>query len=305
MQCELIHSIYRDDIAMFKKMLSPLFFAIVATSLCACGASVDEYKKFSQAGRTYSLALEGLLVKSAEINVDRTSEDLLTEDISGSNVTKDRYNSLSSENKLTLKSVNRLITQTRLLRYYFSKLEDLASSNSPDTASNSTKNIVDSISKLSGGLRAEEPILKSFIPSIAKISISAQIRQTLRKELELRGKVILEALEIQEVLISELSRTIEVDTRSITDSREIRYVIPPIISKTLIVNPSEWVNLRRATLTSSNTVIELTEASQSLTEFKSVFKAILEDKLTSARIDSFIKEADEFIKIVEKNKPVK
>jgi hypothetical protein len=289
---------------LFKKILSSLLIT-VTTSLCACGASIDEYKKFSQAGRTYSVALEGLLVKSAEITVDRTSEDLLTEDVSQNNITKDRYNSLSRENKLTLKSVRKLITQTRLLRSYFSKLEDLANSNSPNSASNSTKNIVDNISELSGGLKSEASALKSFIPSIVKISISSQIRQTLRNELELRGKTILEALEIQEILISELSRTIDVDIRSITDSREIRYVIPPIVSKTPVANPDEWVTLRRSTLTSSNTIIELVEASQSLAEFKSVFKAILEDKLTSARIDSFIKEADEFIKIVEKNKPAK
>jgi NPH3 family len=290
---------------MLKKVLSSLFFALVTTSLCACGASVDEYKKFSQAGRTYSLALEGLLVKSAEITIDRTSEDLLTQDISGTDVTKAEYNSLSRDNKKTLKSVDRLITQTRLLRSYFSKLEDLASSNSSNSASNSTKSIVDSISKLSSGLKKEDQTLNGFIPSIVKISISSQIRQALRNELELRGNAILESLEIQEVLISALSRTIDVDTRSIADSRELRNVIPPITSKNPIANPDEWINLRRATLTSSNTIIELTEASQSLSEFKSVFKAILEDKLTSARIDSFIKEADEFIKIVEKNKPMK
>ncbi len=156
---------------------------------------------------------------------------------------------------------------------------------------------------MSGGLK-EDPVLRGFVPSIVKISISSQIRQTLRNELELRGKTILEALEIQEVLIAELSRTIDVDIRSITSSRETRSVIPPIVSKTPIANPSEWVSLRKSTLTASKTVMELTEASQSLTEFKSVFKAILEDKLTSARIDSFIKEADEFIKIVEKNRAV-
>jgi hypothetical protein len=279
----------------------PSLLLLIATSfLYACGASNDEYKKFSKAGQVYAIALEKLLVKSAEISINSTSEDLIKQDPSV-NITATTYALLSKKDKATLKTSRRIITQTRLLKSYFIKLEELASSDLPDSASTSTKSIVDNISKLSGSIN-EERGFTSFIPSTVKISISSRIRQALKNELNLRGSTILEALEIQEDLILALRKTINLDMQSIVESRELRFVVPPITSTNPVKDPDEWIKLRQDILTSDNTINELSEASQSLTEFKNVFKAILEDKLTNARIESFLKEADDFIKIVEKNK---
>jgi hypothetical protein len=286
---------------MLRKISSSILLGLM-TTLCACGASIDEYKNLSKAGQMYSLALENLLIKSGQITIDRTSEDLLVEDISRNNITRSRYFESSKETKLTLKSLQRLITQTRLLKSYFNQLEILANSDSAVTASSRATSIGGNISKLSGNIKNQEVILKDFIPSFVKISISANIRQSLRNELSIRGKTILEALEIQEKLISALREQINSDVMLIAEAREARNVVPPIISVTPIGNPDEWIKLRRDTLTYNQTINELTEASQSLNEFKDLFKAILEDKVTSARIESFLKETDDFIKIVEKNK---
>jgi hypothetical protein len=279
----------------------PSLFLLIATSfLYACGASTDEYKKFSKAGQLYAIALEKLLVKSAEISINKTSEDLIKQDPSV-NITAATYARLSEKDKATLKASRRIITQTRLLKSYFIKLEELASSDLPDSANTSTKSIVDNISKLSGSINKERGFT-SFIPSTVKISISSGIRQALKNELSLRGLTILEALQIQEELILTLRNTINLDMQSIVESRELRFVVPQITSTNPVKDPDEWIKLRQAILTSDNTINELSEASQSLTEFKNVFRAILEDKLTNARIESFLKEADDFIKIVEKNK---
>lgn len=286
---------------MIKKISSSILLALM-TTLCACRSSIDEYKNLSKAGQMYSLALENLLIKYGQVTIDRTSELLLIQDISGTNVTSSRYDELSQQNKLTLESLKRLIVQTRLLKSYFDRLSILANADSPATDSSRAASIGNNISKLSGNIKNEGTILKDFTPSIVKISISANIRQSLRNELSMRGKTILEALEIQEKLISILREQIDSDVKSIAESREIRNVIMPITSTTLIKNPDEWIKIRRDSLTYNQTANELTQASQSLTEFKDLFKAILEDKVTSARIDSFLKETDDFIKLVEKNK---
>jgi hypothetical protein len=270
--------------------------------LCSCGASVDEYKSLSQAGQKYSEALERLLIKSGKITIDLTSENLIIEDISGSNITFARYSSLSKPDKSTLASLQRNIAQVRLLKSYFKQLELLANSDSPVTASSRAASIGSNISQLTGVMKRQDVLLKNFVPSVVKISISANIRQSLRNELTLRGKTILEALEIQEQLVGFVRGTIDANIAQISEFRESRDVVMPITSTTPIRNPDEWINLRRDTLTYSQTVNELTEASQSLTEFKDLFKAILEDKVTSARIESFLKETDDFIKLVENNK---
>ncbi len=270
--------------------------------LCSCGASVDEYKNLSQAGQKYAEALEGLLIKSGKITIDRTSEDLLIEDISGNNITFSRYSSLSKQDKADLASSQRIITQVRLLKSYFKQLEMLANSDSPATASSRAASIGSNISKVTGVMKEQDVLLKNFVPSVVKISISANIRQSLRNELTLRGKTILEALEIQEELVGFLRAKIDSNMKQIATSREIRDVVPPITAITPIRDPEEWIKLRRDTLTYSQTISELTEASQSLTEFKHLFKAILEDKVTSARIESFLKETDDFIKLVENSK---
>ena len=272
------------------------------TTLCACGANVDEYKNLAKAGQMYSLALENLLIKRGQVTIDLTSESLLAQDMTKTKVTKRTYGELSIENKRTLQSLKRLIVQTRLLKSYFTQLSILANSNSPATDSSKAASIGNNISKWSGNIKNQNTILKDFIPSIVKISISNNIRQSLRTELSMRGKTILEALEIQEKLISILRQEIDSDADLIAQARESRNVMLPIISETSIANPDEWIKLRRDTLTYNQTVNELTQASQSLTEFKDLFKAILEDKVTIARIDSFLKETDDFIKLVEKNK---
>ncbi len=286
---------------MSNKIFSSILLALM-TTLCACGASVDEYKNLAKAGQMYSLALENLLIKRGQLTIDLTSESLLAQDTTKTKVTEETYGELSIENKLTLQSLQRLIVQTRLLKSYFTQLSILANSNSPVTDSSRAASIGNNISKWSGDIKNHETILKDFIPSIVKISISNNIRQSLRTELSMRGETILEALEIQEKLISRLRKRIDSDAELISEARESRNVMLPITNETPIANPDEWIKLRRDTLTYNQTVNELTQASQSLTEFKELFKAILEDKLTSARIDSFLKETDDFIKLVEKNK---
>jgi hypothetical protein len=285
------------------KIAPSILVTTIAVLLSACGASVDEYKNLSQAGQLYSDALERLLIKSGQITIDRTSEDLLVEDISGNNITKTRYGTLSRQDKLNLASLQRIITQVRLLKSYFKQLEILANSDSPSTASSRATNIGNNIAKLSGMMKSQDVLLKNFVPSVVRISVSANLRQALRTELGIRGKTVLEALEIQETLVGILRETINSNMSAIAESREIRYVVPPITSPTEIGNPEAWIKLRRDTLTYNQTVNELTEASQSLAEFKSLFKAVLEDKVTSARIESFLKETDDFIKLVERNKP--
>jgi hypothetical protein len=285
------------------KIATPILLTTLALLLSACGASIDEYKNLSQAGQLYSDALERLLIKSGQITIDRTSEDLLVEDISPSNITIKRYGASSRQDKLNLASLQRIITQVRLLKSYFKQLEILANSDSPATASLRATNIGNNIAKLSGTMKIQDVLLKNFAPSVVRISISANLRQALRTELSIRGKTVLEALEIQETLVGILRETINSNTSAIAESREIRYVVPPITSTTEIGNPEAWIKLRRDTLTYNQTVNELAEASESLTEFKSLFKAVLEDKVTSARIESFLKETDDFIKLVEKNKP--
>jgi hypothetical protein len=285
------------------KIATSILITTLAVLLSACGATIDEYKNLSQAGQLYSDALERLLIKSGQITIDRTSEDLLVEDISGNNITTTRYGASSRQDKLNLASLQRIITQVRLLKSYFKQLEILANSDSPATASSRATNIGNNIAKLSGTMKNQDALLKNFVPSVVKISVSGNLRQALRNELSIRGRTVLEALEIQETLVEIQRETIKSNIATIAESREIRYVVPPITSPTEISNPEAWIKLRRDTLTYNQTVNELTEASQSLTEFKSLFKAVLEDKVTSARIESFLKETDDFIKLVEKNKP--
>ncbi len=285
------------------KIARSILLTTLAVWLSACGASIDEYKNLSQAGQLYSDALERLLIKSGQITIDRTSEDLLVEDISGNNITTSRYGTLSRQDKLNLASLQRIITQVRLLKSYFKQLEVLANSDSPATASSRATNIGNNIAKLSGTMKSQDVLLKNFSPSIVRIAVSANLRQALRTELSIRGKTVLEALEIQETLVGILRETINSNIAAIAESREIRYVVPPITNTNEIGNPEAWIKLRRDTLTYNQTVNELTEASQSLTEFKSLFKAVLEDKVTSTRIDYFLKETDDFISLVEKNKP--
>ncbi len=285
------------------KIARSILLTTLAVWLSACGASIDEYKNLSQAGQLYSDALERLLIKSGQITIDRTSEDLLVEDISGNNITTSRYGTLSRQDKLNLASLQRIITQVRLLKSYFKQLEVLANSDSPATASSRATNIGNNIAKLSGTMKSQDVLLKNFSPSIVRIAVSDNLRQALRTELSIRGKTVLEALEIQETLVGILRETINSNIAAIAESREIRYVVPPITNTNEIGNPEAWIKLRRDTLTYNQTVNELTEASQSLTEFKSLFKAVLEDKVTSTRIDYFLKETDDFISLVEKNKP--
>nr|WP_236116979.1 hypothetical protein [Hassalia byssoidea] len=109
-------------------------------------------------------------------------------------------------------------------------------------------------------------------------------------------------LTIQEELLKALSNSLEKEIAIIQLSQEERLVIQPLVQPELVSNEDEWIATRKHILTMQMRSKELTEASEALGEFKSVFKDFVEGKLSIKKLNNFFNNIDAFLAILEENK---
>ena len=293
-----------------KLALKALAIASLGASLVACDASFEEYQKFATAGKEYANALDTLLVTSGNYFVDAQSEQLLRDDLGDANLgelNKDRIDYLQSNENADrwLLLIGQMRQHTALIRRYFMALENLAISDTPAQAQQTTDNIFKQLNTLSTDIRGNplvsEP-LSSALSQIPQIILSEKIEGALKEELEQRKEAIYRELTIQELVLQLLTIQLRNDLKIIRDNQDHRLLLQPYVASEPIANSDEWIVKRRNLRTMTTSLEALNNASQSSQAFKESFRLLLEDKFTVGRANALLSDIDSLLNVAEELK---
>jgi hypothetical protein len=280
---------------------------MLLTLTAGCKPS-KEYANLAQAGTKYGVAIDNLLVATGNIEIDATSERLLS-DAALSKLSLAQYRSVSTEDEKLLELIARLRQHVKLLSRYFGLLYQLATSDAPDRArtaiGNGSSGVIGNLNAIgtrlrgSGFLTGDAAVAAGPITSLV---VSGIIRGALRDELTARQITIRRELELQERLLKALSDRIQHDLKITQDIREQRLVIEPLTSGKPIASPDQWVSNRRSVLTMKLTADQLQTASDDVKKLREAFEDLISGKLTLDRVDSLVADFDSLLTIGEKLK---
>ena len=287
---------------MIKNLTKTVGLVVVIAALASGCRSNTEYKKLTEAGNKYTLAVNQLLTTAGDIRIDATSEQLLKDDRI-SNRSVDNYTKLSQVDRDRLKVLNDIRIHNQLLQAYFSKLQELAHSDAPEQTKKEIDGIANNLNSIGKKLQGTNLIAnKAVFQGVANIIVDSQIRGAMREELEKRNKTILQELTIQQEILNALGDSMQQDVALIKSAQEQRLVIRPLIQPEPIVQQDEWIQTRKKILTMDRKIAELRQASTALGEFKDIYQASVQGKLSIARINGVLQDMDSFLALIEKNK---
>jgi len=276
----------------------PLVACALAISGCA---SAQPYAEFAKAGTAYSGALDKLLVAAGNVQLDKTSETL----ISLHDVSPPKLEDVEKKNKLDedrLKLIGDLRTHARLLAKYFAALADLATTDAPDRAAASTKTAFENLNNFSKSVSSSTVVSQPEAgASLTKLVVGGAIRAELRAELEARKDAIRQELLLQDALIKTLASQIGSGLESSNKNRMTRLVIEPLTApkKLSREEKDQLVIDRRGILSASTTVAELGEATKAVASLRQSFEALVEGRLTLAGINSLLADVDAVVSVAE------
>ncbi len=202
--------------------------------------------------------------------------------------------------------------QSALLGSYFAKLNELATSDSPDQAATAAEKIGDGLKTITDNLGPQavqaklisDGTLSQVFSTLGKLIVSSEIRGALRSELDQRKDTIEKALALQTLLLDELAKQLQDDVAFTQQLREERQVIAPYIQASPIANSEEWINNRRGILTMKTSVAQLSSARAVSEDMQSAFSSLTSNKLTVARATAVLFDIDSLLAIIKdlKNK---
>ncbi len=284
------------------------FFLVSVILFAGCTKSRKEFANLAQAGTTYAVALDNLLVATGNIAIDTNSERLLQDDAL-SNQTIEQYRKISNEDEKLLETIKQLRQHVQLLSRYFGLLYELGTSDAPDRAQkaigNETTGVVGNLNKVGSQLRGSGLVtggVADAVGPITNVIVSGLIRKALKDELNARKDTIQQELLLQEQLLKVLSERITADLTITQTTREQRLVIDPLTSSTAITNPDGWITNRRSVLTMKLTAEQLKTASDDVKKLREAFEDLASGKLTLDRVNSLLTDFDALLTITEKLK---
>lgn len=275
-------------------------FAVIAVLTSGCGYS-KEYRKLTEAGNKYTIAVEELLVVASKLQLDSSSERILHDDrIINQSVTQ--YQKISNQDREILQTIDDIRSHNRLLQKYFNKLEELATSDAPSEAQQEIEYISNNINSISFKIQKSRLFTnrsQGLLKKITNIPVHSQIKGAIRKELEKRNQTILRELTLQREMLKELGGFMNHRSEEIKQAQEIRLIIRPLIANKRIEDENKWIEQRRKIFLIDRQMAELTNASKILDEFKDIFQASVQGKINSRRLNNTLKDIDSLLVLLE------
>jgi hypothetical protein len=270
-----------------------ILFAVVATLSTGCRYQ-KEYGKITEAGNQYATAVDKLLDKAGHLEADSTAEQLLDSD-KLVNQTDEQYHDVKKGTEKRLKLIAGMRNHNQLLQRYFQKLRQLARSNAPEQIQAEIDGIVGNIQTISSSFDD-----KGIIGRVGKLVIDSKIDGALRKELEKRDNTILKELTIQQDMLEKLKGSMEQDLEVIKSLREKRLLINPLIDEKPIEDGDAWIEEYKQMLLLDQRIVEISNASEALDQFKGIYKASVEGKINSETLNNALEDIGTFLALLDK-----
>nr|VFJ46489.1 MAG: hypothetical protein BECKDK2373B_GA0170837_101341 [Candidatus Kentron sp. DK] len=272
-----------------------LVVPLVGILLAGCvGAPTNEYTAFAQAGAGYAAAVDKLLTSAGVAQVDSTSWALVMgkED---SGVDDRNYTGSMEADRARLEKISRLRVHAKLLARYFGHLESLATSDAPEKTKTAIEGVVAGLNTLSLTL----PDSASVLPAFGKLAVDMKIRAALKEELNTRKDVIRRELQIQEVLIQELTGQISAALTRKNSAQEQLLVRVPITGNSPLKDEGEWVSTRRDVIYLPTMIEEISSASDAARKMREAFDGLLSGEDAMGRINALIIDIESILDVVD------
>jgi hypothetical protein len=288
------------------KLNSQCLVLILSVTMLAGGCrSNDDYSKLGMAGAKYIEAVDLLLDEAVQTRINLTSENILSSDrgSKSTGISTDEYEQFSIPDRKKIQDINRLKGHNSLLSRYFTLLKELATSDAPQKAQTEITTVAKDLTTLGNeisGSSSSAP--SSLLGSSVNFIVRLQIREALKQELEKRGKLIDNALKIQEEELQRIGKVLLREKGEIAKRQEQRLVIRLITTPTPIGNEEGWIETRRKIYIINVTSEQFSIASSALNDFRKVFQSSLEGKSDLAGINNFLSEVEIFTQLVKDNK---
>ncbi|MEA5595445.1 hypothetical protein [Rivularia sp. UHCC 0363] len=275
--------------------------AVVAALSTGCKYT-KQYQQLSEAGDKYTIAVDQLLNKARELQIDLSSEKLLLNDRL-SNQTLTDYQDSKQRDREMLAVIKDISDHNKLLTDYFSTLRELAYSDTPETTKQEIETIATNLEAV--GLKLQNHRLfptKSVLGNLGKLVVSSKINGVLRKELEERNPLILKELTIQQEMLKALGETMNHNINELQQQREQLLVILPLEEEKPIPHDliPQWTQNRKKMFLMSRQVEEINQASSALEGFKQIYTASVEGKVNPKSLNDVIKDIDYFLALLNK-----
>lgn len=268
-----------------------------------CGRSPREAARFAKAGTIYTTALDQLLVRTNDLNIDANSEFLLQSDTT-SNQTLEAYTTLTDADREKLVAINRLRAHTKLLARYFEHLYELSTSDAPERTANAIEGTLSNINDLGSQIRGSNIITDAaagVISSVTKLIVTAKIRRAVNQELAARNETIRKELVTQEELLKILANDIGHNITVSNKIRELRLVIDPLTNTVPISagNIDKWKADRKIAITAVATIEDLQNASKAVRKLREAYESLLSGKLDLTRLNDALSDFEIILSTAE------
>ena len=279
--------------------------ATVAVLSTSCGYA-KQYEKITKAGNNYMVAVDTLLDKAEELQIDLSSEKLLLND-RDKNQTLEDYKASKERDTQMIETIGNIKKHNQYLKSYFATLRKLATSKAPEQTKKEIESIANNLQGV--GLRLQKSPLfvtnkstGSVLGTIGKLVVSSKIDGVLKEELEKRNQVILKELELQEKMLKALGDSMNYKFNEIQKSREQLLVIDPLIKKEDIPHNllSEWTQTRKKLFVYRRYIEELNQASSALSQFKGIYAASVKGEVNKTSLDDALRDIEYFLALLGK-----
>ena len=268
---------------------SILLIPLAALLLSGCATHQrSEYAAFTEAGAEYAQAIDKILVTAGQVQIDYTSWVLASDKHQSGVGDRTKYDQLTYYDKKILEDLQNLRKHTGLLATYFTQLEALATSNAPERTKDAIEKTVGKMTKLSVTLGASLPTEVPGLSEAGNVLIDLRIRSALEEELETRKKIIHQALQVHEELLTFLTTRISDQITFIKNTKENLLVRSPFIDKSPLTKPEEWVANRHEVVYLPISAEEIRAASKAAKKMREAFKDLLAGKDTIGTINALV-----------------
>jgi len=291
-----------------KKLTTPLFYFLAALFLFSCTTQrIGQFRKFADAGKTYSGAVTELLQEAGNVAIDADNENMFFNH-GGFDETNRRkvYEAHTAGLKEFLKILDDCRKHTRLLGDYFTNMAALADSRSGETIGEKSGKIIEELNKIHpplenakiGGVTVRDFLAESVPPVVNLLKKNA-----LENELRQNGKTIVRELDLQVALVSALTESLQSDLETITNYSETTVVKPYLSGSKL---PESWKKERKALLLLASASKLAGNAKNASAELRKAFTCLMENKIKPSDLNDLFAEINEligFIELIRKNNP--
>ena len=277
---------------MNTKIRLSLVLLLLFNAACAT-QDIGPYEKFADVGQSYIESLNSLMVVAEKAAIDRASAELLdTNDFADRNnpeFNQQQIAVLTKKHESDKKRVavfNDIRKHVRVLSKYFTRLNQLATTNEAEKTSNALAATASNLGELSAKLREQEAfsldeVQKDRISQVSAYIVGSKQRSALKNRIKADEEILQQAINTHEVLLEAIGSYMEYDLE-IINQRLFQWKIEgPFTASTSLINTPElaqnWMEERRRLLTSTTTISEIKSASRAATSLKKSLQKLMSD----------------------------